>query len=137
MNPADKFSIHELLARSLHGLDQRDPPMIEACFTEDATFVLKIKGVDVIPPFEGRDTIMQLMIDSMNDHNEDRRHVLSKIFFQSESDDSAVVVSTLVAFQAENGEIGVMTSGVYTDQVIKTGNDWLISQRNLVLDVPF
>ena len=80
---------------------------------------------------------MQLMIDSMNDHNEDRRHVLSKIFFQSESDDSAVVVSTLVAFQAENGEIGVMTSGVYTDQVIKTGDDWLISQRNLVLDVPF
>lgn len=137
MKPADKLEIHELLARAVHGLDQRNPSMIEACFTEGAIFELEIKGADEIPPFEGRATIMQLMIDSMNAHSEDRRHVVSNIFFESEADDTAVAVSTLVAFQSEHGKTGVMTSGVYTDQLRKADGVWLISRRHLALDVPF
>ena len=77
------------------------------------------------------------MIDSMNAHNEDRRHVISNIFFETEKENSATVVSTLVAFQAENGEVAVMTSGVYTDQFRKVDGEWLISLRHLALDVPF
>ena len=137
MDVNDKLAIHELLARSVFGLDQRDPAMIEACFTEDARFVLEVKGAEAIPPFEGRDAIMKLMVESMNAHQEDRRHVISNIFFEAESTDTPTVVSTLAAFQAEHGKIGVMTSGVYRDQLRKVDDGWQIAVRHLVLDVPF
>ena len=137
MHPADKFAIHELLARTTFGLDQRDPAMIESCFTADATFRLDIKGADEIPPFQGRAAIMKLMTDSMNAHEEDRRHVVSNIFFESESEDSANVVSNLVVFQSHNGKIGVMTAGVYHDRVRKENGSWKIAERHLALDVPF
>jgi len=137
MSPDDKLAIHEVLARSVHGLDERNPAMMEACFTTDAVFELVIKGAAEIPPFVGRDTVMKLMTDSMNAHTEDRRHVISNIFFVAHTAGSATVVSTLVAFQAENGKIGVMTSGVYRDQLRKSGGEWRIALRHLDLDVPF
>lgn len=137
MSPDDKLAIHEVLARSVHGLDERNPAMMEACFTTDAVFELVIKGAPPIPPFVGRDVVMKLMTDSMNAHTEDRRHVISNIFIESHSADSAAVVSTLVAFQAENGKIGVMTSGVYRDRLKKAGGEWRIALRHLDLDVPF
>jgi hypothetical protein len=137
MNPADKLAIHELLARTTFGLDQRDPVMIEACFTADAIFELEIKGAGPIPPFRGRDAIMKLMVDSMNAHSEDRRHVVSNTFFETESEHEARVVSTLVALHAEHGNIDVMTSGVYRDRVRKEAGAWRIAHRHLALDVPF
>ena len=76
MNPIDTLAIHEVLARSTHGLDERNLAIIEACFTVDAIFELNIKGAPEIPPFVGRGTIMKLMSDSMNAHTEDRRHVI-------------------------------------------------------------
>jgi len=137
VNPADKLAIYELLARTTFGLDQRDPAMIETCFTEDAIFELEIKGAEEIPPFRGREAIMKLMSDSMNAHSEDRRHVVSNSFFTTEGDDAASVVSNLVAFHAEHGKIGVMTSGVYRDEVRKSNGLWKIALRRLALDVPF
>ena len=137
MNPEDRLAIHEVLARCVHGLDERNPAMIEACFTPDATFELVITGAEPIPVFEGRDAIMQLMVDSMNAHSEDRRHLLANIFVDTASEGQASVVSTLAAFQSENGQIQVMTSGVYRDELIKTGDGWQISRRHLSLDVPF
>ena len=137
MNPMDKLAIYELLARTTHGLDQRDPAMIESCFSQDATFELEIKGADAIPPFVGRAAVMKLMTDSINSHSEDRRHVVSNIFFESEGDHAASVVSTLVAFHSEHGKIGVMTAGVYRDQVRRIDGFWKIAVRHLALDLPF
>ena len=137
MNAGDKLAIHELLARTTYGLDQREPQIIESCFSEDAVFELEIKGAAEIPPFKGREAIMKLMTDSMNAHTEDRRHVVSNIFFESEAGDAATVVSNLVAFQSEHGKIGVMTAGVYRDQVKKIQGTWQIAVRHLALDVPF
>jgi len=137
VNPTDKLAIHELLARTTFGLDQRDPALIEKCFSEDAAFELEIKGADPIPPFAGRAAIMKLMTDAMNAHTQDRRHVVSNIFFESEGEFEATAVSNLVAFQSENGKIGVMTAGVYRDQVKKIDGEWKIALRHLALDVPF
>jgi hypothetical protein len=137
MNPIDILAIHEVLARAVSGLDQRNVALMEQCFTVDATFELEIKGAEAIPPFVGRNAIMKLMSDSMNAHSEDRRHVVSNIYFESESAESASVVSSLVAFQAEHGKIGVMTSGLYRDQLRKFDGKWQIARRHLALDVPF
>lgn len=137
MDAKEKLAIHELLARTVFGLDQRDPAMIEGCFTKEARFILEIKDAEAIPPFEGRDAIMKLMVDAMNAHQENRRHVISNIFVEEETADAATVVSTLAAFQAEHGKIGVMTSGVYRDHLRKIDGAWRIAVRHLALDVPF
>jgi hypothetical protein len=137
MNPIDTLAIHEVLAKSVSGLDQRNVALMEPCFTTDARFELEIKGAAEIPPFVGREAVMKLMTDSMNAHSEDRRHVLSNIYFESAEENSARVVSNLVAFQAEHGKIKVMTSGVYRDLVRKVDGKWQIALRHLALDVPF
>ncbi|MGK2925075.1 MAG: nuclear transport factor 2 family protein [Lysobacterales bacterium] len=137
MDANDKLDIHEVLARTVFGLDQRDPAMIEVCFTEDARFILEIKDADAIPPFEGREAIMELMVDSMTAHREDRRHLVSNIFVEAISAAEARVVSTLTAFRAEHGKISIMTSGVYRDQLRKVDGEWRIALRHLALDVAF
>jgi hypothetical protein len=137
MNPIDILAIHEVLARAVSGLDQRNVALMEPCFTVDARFELEIKGAGEIPPFVGRAAIMKLMTDSMNSHTEDRRHVISNIFFESAEAESANVVSNLVAFQSEHGKINVMTSGVYRDLMKKVDGKWQIAVRRLALDVPF
>ncbi len=49
----------------------------------------------------------------------------------------ATVVSTVVVSVVDGDEIGLVTTGVYTDQVKKTGDDWQISERQLDLDKAF
>lgn len=137
MDATDKLAIHELLARAVFGLDQRDISVIEPCFTEDATFILEIKGGEEIPPFVGRDAIMHLMEGAMNAHQQDRHHIVSNVFFEAEGEDTATAVSTLAVFQADDGQVGVMTSGVYRDRLKKTDGAWRITARHLALDVPF
>jgi hypothetical protein len=66
-----------------------------------------------------------------------RRHIICNIFFESEGEDQAVVVSTLVVSSVESGEIGLVTSGVYRDVVKYESGSWQITDRHLDLDMPF
>lgn len=134
MKPEDKLDIHELLGRAAFGLDQRKPGVIEQCFAADATFTLTVAGNDKAV-LEGRDDIMQLMTDTMAAHTEQRRHVISNMFFESEADASACVVSSLIVFSIKLGDIRAITSGIYRDIVEKENGDWKISRRHLDLDL--
>jgi ketosteroid isomerase-like protein len=134
LNIAEKLAIHELLARASYGLDERDVALLADCFSEDAVMTLRVAGGDVIGPFEGRDGIMKLMTDSMEQQTDKRRHVISNIFFESEGDGRATLISNLTLFATANGEIHVLSAGVYHDEVIKTGGHWRLHRRHLELD---
>ncbi len=137
MKAEDKLLIHELLARAAHGFDERQLDVLEACFASDASMLINITGTGDVGPFEGRDLIMQLMADTLAEQTDVRRHVISNIFFESEGDDAASVVSGLVVFAINAGSIEVIISGVYKDDVVKTTGGWKISHRHLDLDLPF
>lgn len=77
------------------------------------------------------------MADSMEAQTDTRRHVVSNIFFESEGESSARTVSNLTLFSTENAQISLVTAGVYHDEVVKEGNQWLISVRHLDLDLPY
>jgi hypothetical protein len=66
-----------------------------------------------------------------------RRHVISNFFFESEKKKAATVVSSLVVVSVENGEIDVIISGIYRDEVVRKDGDWRIKNRRLDLDLPF
>ncbi len=134
LDTADKLAIHELLARASYGLDERDVALLASCFAEDAVMSLRVADGDLIGPFEGRDGIMKLMTDSMEQQSDKRRHVVSNIFFESEGDGVASVVSNLTLFATENGRINLLSAGVYHDEVIKAGGQWQLRRRHLELD---
>jgi hypothetical protein len=137
MKSTDKLAIHELLSRAAYSFDERNMDMLEQCFTADASMLVNITGTGEVGPFQGREAIMQLMTDTLAAQTDVRRHVISNFFFESEGKKVASVVSNLVVFSVENGEINVIISGIYRDDVAKTDGDWRIMHRRLVLDLPF
>ncbi len=136
MNAEQKLAIHELLHRAAYALDEHDLEMLESCFAEHAVMSINIAG-ELVGPFDGLSSIMQLMADSMAQQSDQRRHVCANIFFQAEGDDVASVVSNLTLFATENGTIRLITAGVYHDEVAKVNGQWKLVKRHLDLDLPY
>jgi len=134
---SDKLAIQELLSRAAYCFDERKLDDLEQCFTIDASMLINITGSGEVGPFEGRAVIMQLMSDTLATQTDVRRHVISNFFFEAEGKKTATVVSSLVVSSVENGEINVIISGIYRDDVVKAGGIWQISHRHLGLDIPF
>lgn len=136
LSTEDKLAIHELLSRSAYAFDEQQLDMLEACFTEDAVFSIRIAGGDMVGPFNGREDIMSLYRSSLEAQTDVRRHVVSNIFFESEDGDP-VVISNLTLMATENGEIKLLTAGIYRDTVRSTADGWRLLNRHLDLDRPY
>ena len=134
LNAEEKQAISELLSRAAFAYDEKDIEMLSASFSVDAQFTMRIADGDLIGPFEGREGIMKLMIDSMDQQTDKRRHVISNIFFESSQDNNVSVVSNLTLFATENGEIKLRSAGIYHDSVVKINDNWEIYRRHLDLD---
>ncbi len=132
-----KLAIHELLSRSAYGLDVRDVDLLASTFAESANFSMRIGGGDLVGPFETRTGIMKLMTDSMEEQTDQRRHLVSNIFFDGEEGGHPVVVSNLTLIATENGEIALISAGVYRDTVCYEDGEWRILNRYLELDKPY
>ena len=133
MKAEDKLEIHEWLAKWAYAYDERDVAMLENCFTAGASFSMRIAGGDLVGPFEGREAIMALMTGSMDEQTDVRRHVISNIFFEEDGAELKVI-SNLTLFATENGEIQLLSAGVYRDVVVQEGGVWRLASRHLDLD---
>ena len=129
-----KLAIHELLSRAAYALDVRDVDMLAGSFADNACLSMRIGGGDLIGPFENREGIMKLMTDSMAEQTDQRRHVVSNIFFDGERDGHPVVVSNLTLLATENGEIALLSAGIYRDVVVEVDGQWQILERHIELD---
>jgi len=137
MKAKHKLAIHELMSRAAYYFDLHDTDGLEACFCEDAKMLVNIAGGETFGPFDGRDSIMELMRGSLEAQKDRRRHIICDVFFESEGENEATVVSTLVVSSVDNDEITLVTSGVYRDLVRKVGSDWFIADRHVDLDRMF
>lgn len=133
----DKLAIHELMGRAAFGYDERDVEMLADCFTESAEFSMRIAGGDLVGPFVGREGIMGLMTGSMKEQTDVRRHVVSNLFFQQDDNAEPLVISNLTLMATENGEIRLLSAGVYRDSVVQVNGNWKIQNRYLELDKPY
>ena len=129
----EKLAIHELLGRAALAYDERDMPTLESGFSANANLSMRIAGGDLIGPFEGREAIMKLFTDSMAEQTDVRRHVVSNIFFD-ESDEDPIAISNLTLVATENGEITLLTAGIYRDTLVQFDGNWCISHRHIELD---
>ena len=128
-----KLAVHELLGRAAYAYDERDLVMLEDCFSADAHFSMRIAGGDLVGPFEGREAIMGLMKGAMEAQTDVRRHVISNIFFE-EGAEQPTVVSNLTLVATEDGEIRLLSAGVYRDTVVEEAGRWRVLARHLELD---
>ena len=128
-----KLAIHELLGRAALAYDERDMPTLESGFSVNANLSMRIAGGDLIGPFEGREAIMKLFTDSMAEQTDVRRHVVSNIFFD-ESGEHPVAISNLTLFATEDGEISLLTAGIYRDTMVQEEGRWCIVNRHIELD---
>ena len=128
-----KLEIHELLGRSALAYDERDMSALEAGFAKNATMSMRIAGGDLVGPFEGRAAVMKLFTDSMATQSDVRRHIVSNIFFD-ESGTDPIAISNLTLVATENGEIQLLSAGIYRDTVVHEDGSWRIANRYIELD---
>lgn len=134
---ADRNKINDTLGRYAYGYDENEIDAIEAAFTKNAVMTMKIADGDLIGPFEGREAILKLMTDSLEQQTDQRRHVCSNVWVADETDDSATVTSYLTLIAVADGELDVLSSGYYRDKFVKEGDNWVIADRFLQLDRPY
>ncbi len=99
--------------------------------------MLDITGVDGEMSFQGREAIMGLMTDSMEEQKDQRRHVVTNTFFEDEGDSRASVVSNVTITSVENAAIRLVTTGLYRDEVVLEGDQWRIGARRIELDMAY
>jgi 3-phenylpropionate/cinnamic acid dioxygenase small subunit len=134
---ADRGQIYDVLSRYSWGYDENQLDVIGECFTPDAVFSMRIADGDLIGPFEGREAILGLMKTSLESQNDQRRHVTTNIFLESESEREAQVVSYLTLIAVADGKLNVLSSGWYRDAFVLEGGAWRIRDRFLQLDLPY
>jgi hypothetical protein len=134
---ADKQAITEMLGKGGWAYDTPDVDYLADMFVEDGRFELTITGVGPVGPFEGRGPIRKLYEDSLASQTDQRRHVVTNIFFEDETDTSVTAVSYLVLISIQDGVLKVISTGVYRDNFVLDGDAWRIAVRNLQLDLPY
>ena len=129
----DRLTISELLNRMAYYYDENHLDDLAACFATDAVMSMQIAGGDMVGPFKGRDSIMELYRSAKSSQTDVRRHNITNIMFDA-SEDALAVTSYLTLFATENAETKLLTSGVYRDQVGQIDGEWKIARRHIDLD---
>ena len=129
----DRCNISELLNRMAYYYDENHLDDLAACFATDALMSMQIDGGDIVGPFKGRDSIMELYRGAKSSQTDVRRHNITNIMFDA-SGDALAVTSYLTLFATENAETKLLTTGVYRDQVGQIDGEWKIARRHIDLD---
>lgn len=129
----DRSAVEDLANRYSLAYDTADLETMEQVFTEDATFSMVIAGGDKIS-FGPRDAIMKLMRDSMSSQTDQRRHVNSNLIVEGTEDGVTRTKHYLSLFATENGEINLLSAGLYSSEIVEDGGTLRFKTLHLDLD---
>ena len=134
---ADKQAVTELLNRAGVAYDTGDSDFLIDMFAPDGpAFEMTISGGEPIV-FEGSEAIAGLFTGAMEEQTDQRRHVVTNLHFENETETSVTAVSYLVLISVENGKLTVLSTGVYTDDCVLVNGRWKVQKRFLALDLPY
>ncbi len=134
---ADKQAVTELLNRAGVAYDTGDSDFLIDMFAPDGpAFEMTISGGEPIV-FEGSEAIAGLFTGAMEEQTDQRRHVVTNLYFENETETSVTAVSYLVLISVENGNLTVLSTGVYTDDCVLVDGRWKVQKRFLALDLPY
>ena len=136
MTTSDEQLITNLVHDYARGYDERDLDVMGACFHPDGVFSWEIKNGPAGGPFEGAAAIVESNAATLAAQNDTRRHVMTNVTIVGNGDKRSVT-SYLTLFAHQDGRLVALTTGVYTDEVVKTDGAWRFSRRHLLCDLPF
>lgn len=132
----DEQQIANLVFAYARAYDERDLPGLAACFVPEATFAWEIAGGPSGGPFEGAEAIVASNAASLASQDDTRRHVMTNVSITGEGDTRSVW-SYLTLFAHQGGRLVALTTGVYTDEVVRVDDTWKFRTRHLLCDLPF
>jgi 3-phenylpropionate/cinnamic acid dioxygenase small subunit len=134
---ADKQAISEILGRLGWAYDSGNLDYFEEIYTKNARFTVTIAGMGQVGDYRSIENIMVLYRGSKASQTDQRRHVVSNIFFADETPTTATAVSYLTLLATKDGVTKTLSAGVYTDKFVLLGGAWRIQHRDLNLDAPY
>jgi hypothetical protein len=118
MDPADRLELHELPGRYGDAIDDRDWDRLHDIFTDDAVFDLTDLG---LPVLEGIDEIKRFMDE---DAQHPRTHTMTNIYVDETPEGTKLNFRILGQLKG-----GIVTTGSYYDDVVKTDAGWRVKHR--------
>lgn len=133
----ERLAVHDLVSRAAWGYDEARLDVVASCFAADAVMTVEVAGAGAPARVEGRDAIVALIRSSIESQNDQRRHVMSNVFLESDDAPAPVAISTLTLVVVANGTARVLSCGTYRDELVRDGDAWRIRRRDLRLDLPY
>ena len=133
----DRQAIQQLLSSYGSHHDARDFDSLAQCFTENAAYTMVVAGAEPIGPRLGRDAIIDQIRIFKSRQTDQRRHVITNFLFDQETASRARVRTYVTVIAVADGVLEVVSSGVYTDIVVRTEWGWRIADKRLHLDKGF
>jgi 3-phenylpropionate/cinnamic acid dioxygenase small subunit len=133
----DRQAIEQLLSSYGFHHDARDFDALGDCFTQDATYTLVVVAGETIGPRQGSAEIVEQIRLFKSRQTDQRRHVITNFLFDQVTAARTRVRSYVTVIAVSDGALEVVTSGVYTDIVVRTEHGWRILEKTLRLDKDF
>ncbi len=134
---ADRQAINDLFVDYAWAMDARDFDLLAQVFHDDASFTIDIAGADTVGPFEPGSAVVEFISSTTQGQTDQRRHVITNIRFEEETESDAKVTATLTLNVTDEGKLTVQSVGVYTGECVDSGERWQFRKFNLALDSPF
>ncbi|WP_460959195.1 nuclear transport factor 2 family protein [Parasphingorhabdus pacifica] len=129
--------IENTLNRYALGYDEGDLDLVADTLTEGAALSMRVGGGELVGPFEGRETILELFRETAkSQEGQQRRHITSNVLVDVH-DGSATSLSYVTIFAAADGGLRAVSTGKYEDELVRTDGGWRFTHRHLVLDLPY
>ena len=128
---ADRQAIADLFSEYAWALDVADWDLLRQVFHEDASLTLELTGADTVGP---RAAVVDFISSTSEGQDDQRRHVVTNLRYESEGEEDAVVTATLTLLVTADGELSVQSTGVFRIEVVFEAGRWQFREFRLALD---
>jgi hypothetical protein len=139
--PRVQLSIRDQLVERLHwycwAFDERQPELLEDCFTADAVWQGYVMGETDVGPHVGRNAVMRYLTDFWIHQRDQRRHVISNVVVEHLDDDSATCLAYLLLMGSRRGHTQFECAGFYQANFRNDTGSWRISRLTAGFDSPY
>lgn len=123
----DHIDIEQLYATYNHAIDSGDGEAWAATFTPDGTFNTRFTGKEALVGF------IKMWREKMNGAN--RRHWNSNLRITPSAEGASATVM-LMLLDVGTKPPSIVSTGQYTDVLVKTPNGWRFKTREVKIDAP-
>ena len=134
---ADRILIAERMHRYGWAFDERQEEALSECFTESATWQASIMGTSTIGPFKGKSEIINFMKGFWPNQLDQRRHNITTVIVESQSEKAANVMAYLVLMSASAQGLKPVTTGFYKVEMVKSDGTWKIQTLLVGFDLSY